>query len=53
MLQDYQSILNAKVSAEDAYRKVARVSDWWNQRSTGDAQKLTASLPRTVSTGRR
>ena len=40
MLQDYQSILNAKVSAEEAYRKVARVSDWWNQRSTGDTQKL-------------
>jgi Activator of Hsp90 ATPase homolog 1-like protein len=39
MLQDYKCTVNAKVSAEEAYRKVARVSDWWNQRSTGETQK--------------
>jgi hypothetical protein len=40
MLQDYTCSVNAKVSAEDAYRKVARVSDWWNQRATGKAQMV-------------
>lgn len=38
MLQDYKCIVNARVSAEEAYRKVARVSDWWNKKSTGQAQ---------------
>ena len=40
MLQDYQYTLNANVSAEEAYRKVARVSAWWNERSTGETQAL-------------
>jgi hypothetical protein len=40
MLQDYKCTVNARVSAEEAYRKVARVSDWWNQRSTGKTQKV-------------
>jgi Activator of Hsp90 ATPase homolog 1-like protein len=40
MLQDYKCTVNAKVSAEEAYRKVARVSDWWNQRSTGKTQMI-------------
>lgn len=44
MLQDYQSTVNARVSAEEAYRKVARVSDWWNQRSTGPTQKVGDSF---------
>jgi hypothetical protein len=39
MSQDYKRAVSAKVSAEQAYRKVARVSDWWNQRSTGRIQK--------------
>jgi len=40
MSQDYKCTVNAKVSAEEAYRKVASVSAWWNQRSTGKAQKV-------------
>jgi hypothetical protein len=39
MLQDYKCTVNARVSAEEAYRKVARVSDWWNKKSTGQAQE--------------
>jgi hypothetical protein len=39
MLQDYKCTVNANVSAEEAYRKVARVSEWWNQKSTGHAQE--------------
>ncbi len=39
MLKDYKCTVNARVSAEEAYRKVARVSDWWNQQSTGKAQE--------------
>ena len=40
MKQDYQYTVNANVSAEEAYRKVACVSEWWNQRSTGKTQVL-------------
>ena len=40
MLQDYQATVSAKVSDREAYRKVARVSDWWNQRSTGRAEEV-------------
>jgi hypothetical protein len=40
MSQDYQYKVSAHVSAEEAYLKVARVSDWWNKASTGDAQKV-------------
>jgi hypothetical protein len=38
MLQDYHHTVKAMVSADEAYRKIARVSDWWNQRSTGKTQ---------------
>ena len=40
MLQDYNHTISANVSAAEAYRKVARVSDWWNQRSTGASRKV-------------
>jgi hypothetical protein len=40
MLQDYQCTVSAKVSAEEAYCKIARVNDWWNQRSTGKTQQV-------------
>src|SRR5215472_7752475 len=40
MLQDYKCAVNARVSAEEAYRKVARVSDWWSQRSTGETRQV-------------
>jgi hypothetical protein len=40
MLQDYQCTVSAKVSAEEAYRKVARVAEWWNRQSTGKAQEV-------------
>jgi Activator of Hsp90 ATPase homolog 1-like protein len=39
MLQDYKCTVNAGVSAEEAYRAVARVSDWWNKKSTGQARE--------------
>lgn len=40
MSQDYQYSVVAKVSPEDAYNKVARVSEWWNKKSTGKTQKV-------------
>lgn len=40
MSQNYQLAINAGISAEDAYRKVAHVSDWWNKASTGSAQEV-------------
>jgi hypothetical protein len=40
MLQDYNHTITASVSASDAYRKVSRVSEWWNQRATGSSQKV-------------
>ena len=40
MLQDYQCTVNVKVSAEEAYRKVARVAEWWNQQATGRTQNV-------------
>lgn len=39
MSQNYQYTISAGVSAADAYRKVARVSDWWNKAATGKAQE--------------
>ena len=40
MEQSYQCTVNAKVPAEETYRKIACVSGWWNQRATGNAQEL-------------
>lgn len=40
MSQDYRCKVSAKVSAAEAYQKVARVSDWWNKSSTGKTQGL-------------
>jgi Activator of Hsp90 ATPase homolog 1-like protein len=40
MSQDFQYSMSANVSAEDAYRKVARVCEWWNKKSTGTALRV-------------
>lgn len=40
MSQDYQYSVKATVTAEDAYDKVARVSEWWNRKSTGKTQEV-------------
>jgi len=40
MLQDYQRTVSANVSTEEAYNKIARVSDWWNKKSTGKAREV-------------
>jgi hypothetical protein len=39
MSQDYSCVVKANVSAEDAFGKLSRISDWWNQKATGSAQK--------------
>jgi|SRR5579883_3485299 len=39
MSQDYSCTVEAKVSAEEAFKKIARIADWWNQRATGEAEK--------------
>jgi hypothetical protein len=30
-LQDYKSTVSAKVSSEDVFSKIARVSEWWSK----------------------
>ena len=40
MSQDYHHSVTAKVSAQDAYSKVARVSEWWNKKSTGNTREV-------------
>ncbi len=39
MSQDYTCVVKANVSAEDAYRKVSRISEWWNRGATGSTQQ--------------
>lgn len=38
--QDYQSTVSAEISADDAFDKIARVSEWWTKGTTGNAKKI-------------
>ena len=37
---DYQSTVSAEISADDAFDKIARVSEWWTKGTTGNAKEI-------------
>ena len=39
--QDYQSTVRAKISADEAFSKIANVSEWWTKGTTGNAKDLS------------
>lgn len=39
-MQDYRSTISAHISSEDAFNRIARVSEWWTQHVSGTAQKV-------------
>ena len=39
-MQDYQSTVSAKISADEAFSKIANVSEWWTKGTTGNAKKV-------------
>lgn len=38
--EDYRSTINTKISDTDAFRKIARVAEWWNRCATGKAEQV-------------